>query len=49
MGRVVIAGDMNMRGEEGDAVCKAFSLKDARYDGFSWGARGNKFFADREY
>ena len=46
----ILIGDMNMNKEdEASSVCEDLRLKDARYNGFSWGVQGNKFYVDSKY
>ena len=48
--KLVLLGDMNVNKEaEVVALCEDMALKDARYAGFSWGRKGNRFFADMSY
>ena len=45
----LIVGDFNARDEEIDALCSSTRMRSARYNGCSWGTRGNKFYSDSEY
>ena len=46
----LVLGDMNLgKDADVDALCKRFELHEARYVGFSWGVKGNRFYDDMQY
>ena len=47
--RRIVLGDMNLKDEEAADLCDEFAFREARYAGYSWGVRANKFDADLEY
>ena len=48
--RLVVIGDLNVKDDgEVESLCHALDLHEARYAGFSWGVRGNAFYADSGY
>jgi len=47
--RVLVVGDVNAKDEEVESLCRSHQLRDARYCGFSWGVKGNGFYADSAY
>ena len=48
--RVLVVGDMNVRDDaEVKVLCSRLRVGEARYEGFSWGSRGNKFYENMEY
>jgi len=45
--RVLLVGDMNVNKDaEAIQLCDDLQLKEERYEGFSWGVPGNRFYAD---
>ena len=46
---LLFLGDVNAKDDEVGGLCDKFGLREARYHGYSWGARGNRFDADLEY
>ena len=47
--RMFLLGDMNAAEDEVQSVCKKLDLRDARYAGYSWGLRWNRFDAENSY
>lgn len=45
--RLLLVGDMNVN-KDGEAheLCDALQMKEERYEGFSWGVPGNRFYED---
>lgn len=49
-GRAVLVGDMNTKDDaEVKAMCHRIGLHEARYNGYSWGVKENKFYEDSTY
>jgi endonuclease/exonuclease/phosphatase family metal-dependent hydrolase len=46
---VLVLGDVNAKDDEVGELCAKVGLHEARYAGYSWGARGNRFDAQLEY
>ena len=47
--RLLLVGDMNAKDEEVASWCEDRAMREAKYVGVSWGARGNGFYADSSY
>ena len=45
----IVVGDFNAKDDEVDALVGRLDLREARYAGYSWGVKGNKFYADSAY
>ena len=49
-GRLLVLGDMNAKDDgEVKSMCCSLKMNEARYHGFSWGVKGNKFYDDLGY
>ena len=48
-GAVLVVGDLNSKDDQVLQMCKQNECREARYAGASWGALGNRFYANAKY
>ena len=46
---VLVVGDLNSKDDQVLEMCKKNDCREARYAGASWGARGNRYYAELKY